>query len=194
MKHFYGYFPNGKIITSGTCQDHCLELQSCPGGVIAEGAGLFGEHYRGTDGLLYELGTSPGEFFAFNYDTKVWADPRTLTQLKEVKNTEINEARATANSTGFLYQAKFIATDALSRSDIDAINGYIALNQAYPAGWPGAWKAVDNTYLPLTTVDQWKAFYSAMVAAGNANFGKAQYLKDQLAIATTVVQINAIVW
>jgi len=76
------------------------------------------------------------------------------------------------------------------------MNGYVSLNSAMPPGWAsvGGWKAVDNTYVVIPDIAAWKAFYLSMFAAGNANFAKAQTLKAQLAAATTVEQINAIVW
>lgn len=74
------------------------------------------------------------------------------------------------------------------------MNGYVALYGALPPGFPGAWKAVDNTYLPIANVDAWKVFYTAMVAQGAANFAHAQELKAQLAAATTPEAVAAIVW
>lgn len=117
-----------------------------------------------------------------------------LATAKEAKNNEINEARLAANFTAFEHAGKMFACDQLSRSDIDGTNGYVALNNALPTGWPGGWKAVDNTYHPITTVDDWKAFYASMFAQGNANFSKAQQLKARLEAATTAAEIAAIQW
>lgn len=117
-----------------------------------------------------------------------------LESLRASKNAEINAARLAANFGTFTYSGKLFACDQLSRSDIDGTNGYVALNNELPAGWPGGWKAVDNTYIAITSVDEWKAFYGAMFAAGNANFAHAQALKAQLASATTREQIEAVKW
>lgn len=117
-----------------------------------------------------------------------------LAAAKAAKNEAINAARLAANRTTFTHGGKVFACDELSRGDIDGINGFVALNSAMPPGWPGGWKAVDNTYLPVPDVDAWKAFYGSMVAAGNANFAHAQTLKAALAEATTTAEINAIVW
>lgn len=137
---------------------------------------------------------SPGVWAKWDSTVKSWQDLRTLADLKAAKNTEINTARLKANQSGFMYGGHLIATDTLSRSDIDAANGYIALNDAMPADWPGAWKADDNAYVPISDIATWKAFYSAMVAAGNTNFAKSQTLKTALAAATTADQVAAIVW
>lgn len=113
---------------------------------------------------------------------------------KAAKNTQINQWRATANQTAFTHAGKLIACDALSRSDIDAVANSIALTGAFPAGFPGAWKAVDNTYIMLPNVDAFKAMHASMTAQGNINFGHSQELKAALAAATTVEQLTAIVW
>lgn len=117
-----------------------------------------------------------------------------LADLKAAKNAEINAARLAANFSTFQHAGKAIACDQLSRSDIDGTNGFVALYGALPPGWPGGWKAVDNTYVPIASVADWKAFYASMFAAGNAHFAKAQALKAQLEAATTAEQVAAIVW
>ena len=118
----------------------------------------------------------------------------TLEEAKASKNAEINAARADANSRTFPHASHEFACDALSRSDIDGINGYVALNGDFPPQFPGAWKAVDNSYYPLPDVESWKAFYAAMVATGAAHFAHAQELKALLSSATTIEEVEAIVW
>lgn len=117
-----------------------------------------------------------------------------LEDLKAAKNAEINTARLVANRGTFTHAGKVFACDELSRSDIDGANGMIANLGAMPPGWPGGWKAVDNTVLPIATVADWKAFYGSMFASGNANFIHSQDLKTALAAATTAAQVAAIVW
>lgn len=110
------------------------------------------------------------------------------------KNAEINAARLKANRSSFTHAGKAFACDELSRSDIDGITSFVTLAGALPPGWPGGWKAIDNSYHPIGAVGEWAAFVGSMVAAGNANFAKSQALKTQLAAATTAEQINAIAW
>lgn len=117
-----------------------------------------------------------------------------LAQAKAAKNLQINEWRASANQTYFTHQTKQIACDALSRSDIDAVAGSISLTGAFPVGFPGAWKATDNSYIMLPDTDAFKAMYASMTLQGTVNFGRSQNLKTLLAAATTVGQIKAIVW
>jgi hypothetical protein len=117
-----------------------------------------------------------------------------LSALKRRKSAEINAARLAANRSTFTFTEKAIACDELSRGDIDAINGIVTLTGALPPGWPGAWKAVDNTYVVIGNVATWGAFYGAMVAQGMANFGKSQTLKATLDAATTAEEVAAVVW
>lgn len=113
---------------------------------------------------------------------------------KTAKNNQINEWRATANQTTFPHAGKLVACDALSRSDIDAVANSIALTGAFPAGFPGAWKATDNSYIPLPDVDAFKDMHASMTMQGTINFGRSQTLKQEVELATTVGQINNIQW
>lgn len=120
--------------------------------------------------------------------------PASITELKIFKNAEINNARLAANRSTFTHAGKAIACDELSRGDIEGTSGFVTLYGGMPPGWPGGWKAVDNTYVAIPDVTAWKAFYASMYAAGIANFTKAQTLKAQIAAATTPEQVAAIVW
>lgn len=118
----------------------------------------------------------------------------TLDQLIAAKNVEINTARAAANIGRFEHAGLEFSCDALSRGDIDGVNGYVAITGALPPTFPGAWKATDNSYLALPDVPSWTAFYGAMVAAGTAHFVRSEQLKAALATATTPEAVAAIVW
>lgn len=129
-----------------------------------------------------------------NEDGSYNTEPRPLVEIKAAKNAEINAARATANTGTFPHDSKAFSCDALSRSGIDGVNGYVALYGVLPPAFPGAWKAADNSYYPIADLGAWKAFYASMVATGAANFAHAQELKTQLAAATTPEAVAAIVW
>lgn len=110
------------------------------------------------------------------------------------KNTEIDNMRAAANASAFPYGGKMIASDALSRSDIDGVANHIALFGTFPEGFPGGWKATDKTMLPLPDIDAFRAMYAAMTEQGTANFNYSQELKVRLAAASTAEEIAAITW
>ena len=118
----------------------------------------------------------------------------TLAAARAAKHVEINAARWAANSSTFTHAGKTFACDQLSRSDIDGTNGFVALYNTLPPGWPGGWKAVDNSYLPIADVAAWKSFYTSMFAAGAANFAKSQALKASVDAATTLAQVRGVAW
>ena len=118
----------------------------------------------------------------------------TVQELKAEKNAAINTERLRANQSHFIFGGKQIAVDPLSRSDIDATHGAVLMLGAMPGGWPGAWKAVDNTYVMIPDIATWTAFYAAMVTQGTTNFIYSQSLKTTLAAATTLAEVDAITW
>lgn len=115
-----------------------------------------------------------------------------LEDIKAAKNAAINAARLKANQSHFVFMGKQISVDPLSRSDIDAAHGVILMLGAMPGDWPGGWKAMDNTIVPIADLATWGQFYGAMVAQGTANFAHAQALKVQLAAATTAEEVAAV--
>lgn len=121
------------------------------------------------------------------------ADPD-LAGLQATKNLEINAWRAAANLSTFPHAGKLIACDELSRSDIDGVANHIALFGTFPTGFPGGWKAVDNTVIPLPNVNAFRAMYASMTAQGTENFNHSQSLKAALALATTPEEVAAIEW
>jgi hypothetical protein len=166
-----------------------------------------GEQVHGVDAQGVSLGMVPigsayactpeppaGDGWRWDFALLAWVFVPTLAHAKEAKNTYINASRLKANQSFFSFAGKQIAADPLSRSDIDAINGEVSNTGSLPAGWPGAWKCMDNTLIAISNVGQWKEMYSAMVNTGTANFGKSQALKAQLAAASTIQQVDLITW
>lgn len=117
-----------------------------------------------------------------------------LLQAKAAKRLEINLWRATANQTYFTHQGKQVACDQLSRSDIDGVGNNISLTGNFPAGFPNAWKAMDNTYIMLPTIASFKDMYGSMTQQGTVNFARSQTLKAAVDAATTVEQLAVITW
>lgn len=176
----------GEVLSSGTADEP--EALLGPGQSLHLGD-IYGEGYF-VAGVHHALPAQPSAVHRFDYASKQWVDPRSLADLKAAKNEAINAARLRANQSHFVYQGKNIATDPLSRSDIDGAHGSILMLQAMPPGWPGGWKAMDNSFIAIATVPEWIQFYAAMVTTGTANFNRAQALKAQLAAATTAAQVE----
>lgn len=150
------------------------------------------DEYYFDGGDPVSIPSRPSANHIFDFGVKQWFDPRTLADIKALKNDAINRARAAANGSFFVFQGKQIAVDPLSRSDIDAAHGAILMLQAMPPGWPGAWKSMDNTYVLIPDIATWGQFYGTMVATGTANFNHSQTLKAQLLAASTIAEAEAV--
>jgi hypothetical protein len=193
----------GEIKSWGSCQDSMVEYEA-----LESGEAIFtGESY--TSSSHYFLAGVPTAYTApqvagkanrpewrgvWSNTTMAWVDVRALADAKALKRTQINEWRFAANRSTFDYDGKTFACDALSRSDIDAVQGRVARFGSLPAWFPGVWKAVDNTYKLLNNVDLWDAFYDAMCQQGTTNFFHSQDLKDAVTAATTLAEVEAVVW
>lgn len=121
-------------------------------------------------------------------------DTSSIEYLRSQKILEINRSRLAANRSHFEYLGKQIATDEMSMIDIIGVSNSVSLTGQLPVGFPGAWKAKDNTYVPIANVEEWRNFHSAMVATGTANFVKSEGLKAAVALADTPEAIAQIKW
>ena len=143
-----------------------------------------------------------GEYFqtwkvVAKYKTKEEEDIAVEAHLKhtvENKLLEINSMREKANYDSFTYNGKQVSCSTLSRSDIDGVTSYVALFNSFPAGFPHKWKCIDNTFIPIETVDDWKSFVSAMAEQGTKNFLHSQYLKQLVAGCTTAEEVESVTW
>lgn len=125
-----------------------------------------------------------------------WVETATLDQLKQSKRQEITNCRIAADNDHFVYQDKMIRTADKDMFDLLVADARInkCTGGQMPPNWPGGWKAMDNTYLPISTPDAWNAFFIAAYDAGIANFTKSQSLKQQLDAAQTPADVAAIHW
>lgn len=135
-----------------------------------------------------------GVYYTYTGGSFVKQDTRSILDLKAAKNVEINASRLSANQTFFTFQNKQIACDPLSRSDIDGVNGIVCLTGSLPTNFPGAWKAIDNTYVSIPDRATWVSFYDAMVNQGMLNFNKSQQLKAALVLADEIIEVENISW
>lgn len=166
-----------------------------PAGVTAIAQSPPGEFFYWLNKAWVAKPEKPSSDSAWNPVTKEWYDPRTLEEVRASKRAQINEWRLQANHAGFTHAGKEIATDPLSMLDITSTSTQIARTNRLPAGWPGGWKARDNTYIPITTVAQWDSFYEAMYQQGLANFKHSQALKALVdAPMATIAQVEGTNW
>jgi len=144
--------------------------------------------------IPFNKGVSPSCKLIWNGEAPEWTETASLEEIKALKNAEINLARGAANQSYFEFAGKQIACDAVSMLDIQSTNAEIALTREMPSTWPGAWKALDNTYVLIPDVATWTVFIKAMVSRGMAHFQQAQTLKQLLATADTPDAVAEIKW
>lgn len=131
-----------------------------------------------------------------------YAVPKTLAEIdtaiisaRKTAEASVNEARLVANASYFMHKNYRIRSDRVSMDDLFGTNAEIQNNGGeLPADWIGFWKTDDNTLLPITTVEDWRALFSAMYAQGMQNFKHAAYLKQVIANAPTIEAIRAVHW
>jgi hypothetical protein len=135
----------------------------------------------------------PLRYTKFDPATKRMVEaPNALELAKTDRAALVNEWRREYSFGFFEFQGKEISCDQLSRSDIDGINGYVALNNALPPGWAGQWKCRDNTFIAIPDAATWRELYEAMVNQGQAAFVRAQQLKAQIQACTSLEEVLSI--
>lgn len=143
------------------------------------------------NGKVSRLSPRPSEHHQFNYTTKQWEDPRTLDDLKAAKNAAIT-ARRVREDMRFEFGGKWFQADEAAWKQISGTHGWVAAQNSMPPGWPGQWKAEDNTFMPIPDPATWWQFYGAVLARGSSNFMRGEQLKAQLAAATTPAEVEAV--
>lgn len=117
-----------------------------------------------------------------------------LESAKARKNTAITQRRVSEDMR-FPHGGKWFQADLAAWKQISGIHGWVSAMNSLPPGFPGQWKAEDNTHLAISDVAAWWQFYGAVLARGSANFMHSEALKAQLSAATTVAEVEAVpVW
>lgn len=131
----------------------------------------------------------PSAHHIFNYTTKQWVDPRTLSDLQAAKWEQIKRDRDEAEFGGFTWDGSPFDSDAISQS---RIQGAVQLAAMAP-GFTIDWTLANNTVRNLTGEDLANvgAALGMHVAAQHA---KARLLRSQIEAATTVAEVDAVTW
>lgn len=111
----------------------------------------------------------------------------TLPEAKENKLSQLTQAYATAIQQPVAYMDTTFQADTDSQQVLTAS----LAGRAVPADF--AWLDINNVKVPMTFV-QLQGLAGTMLAQGNAAFWKLQGLKDAVRAATTVAEVEAVVW
>lgn len=86
------YSEDGCILRTGSTPDDDLSLQAGDNEFVIEGVADDEEHYV-CDGKVVKLPEKPSSIHKFDYKNRVWYDPRSLQEIKDLKWDEIKKAK-----------------------------------------------------------------------------------------------------
>ena len=178
----------GAILRTVQCPVGMASMQCQPGEDWIDGA-HHGELFYVDGFAAVQKPLRPSPHHIFDYTTKQWADPRTLTEVKAEKRKAIT-ARRVAEDRRFEWQGKRLQADEAAWKQITAVHGWVVARNELPPGFPGQWKTEGNTYAPIPNVDAWWGFYGAALARGAANFAHSEERKAALDACTTVAEVD----
>lgn len=181
---------NGRILRYGMAPDSLRPLLEQQGSVLDLGDGSCDDATQYVEnGQLVDMPPRPSANHVFDYDTKQWADPRTLEELKAAKWEEIKAARDVAEFGGFTWDGSTFDSDSASQQRIIGAAQLAALDTSFVIDWTLA----DNTVRTLNA--------SEMIAVGealgihvNAQHVKGRTLRQQIEQATTKAEVEAVAW
>ena len=145
-------------------------------------------HYRQA-GTWVEQPPQPSPHHIFDYTTKQWVDPRTLSDLQVAKWEQIKRARVNAEFGGFTWDGSPFDSDAISQSRIQGALQLAALIPDFSIDWTLA----DNTVRALSG-SELAAVGVALGLHVGTQHAKARVLRAQIEAATTADEVDAVVW
>jgi len=177
----------GQVLYSGTTHD--IQALQTDGIVVMPGVEYFGG-WIDSSGLHHVQPERPTAFHVWDWTTKVWTDPRTLAERKSQQTEAINLAFAKAATaltadyppaerlTWPTQQAEALAWAADPSAPTPFLDGIAAARGIAPA---------DMRARTLGSVQ-------AFMAASQYLVGTRQALRDAIAAASSIAEVESIVW
>lgn len=142
------------------------------------------ETYYYSGDVWKSIGVQPSVHHIIDRVEKVWADPRTLDQMKDQKWEQTKSARDLFEFGGFEFESNIYDSDQVSQGRIMG---------AAMAGIDQIWTLADNTIVDLTAV-QLNQLYRALQAHISDAHERGRIAREAIQAATTKEQIEAIVF
>lgn len=136
---------------------------------------------------------TPTVFGTWNVDSKTWVDLRTLDEVKTLQTALIKAARDTVVNAGFLWDSSKFDSDPVAQGRIGNYFGLASNATTASAVFPVTWILFDNTTRSLSAADMINVAI-AFAAMGQAAFGVADGLCNQINAASDIASVEAIVW
>ena len=185
----YAYCKNGRIVWTTTISVDERLIDAGTTEILVDDDVTPDTHYLTEDGVCVQLPERPSPVHTFDYTTKQWVDPRTLSDLQAAKWEQIKRDRDEVEFGGFTWDGSPFDSDAISQS---RIQGAVQLAAMAP-GFTIDWTLADNTARNLNGEDlaNVAAALGMHVATQHA---KARTLRSQIEAATTVAEVDAVTW
>jgi hypothetical protein len=152
--------------------------------------GVFADDkYYIENGVAILIPAKPSENHIFNYTTKQWEDPRTLQDIKDVQWALIKQSRTRAEYSGFTWDGSIFDSDAVSQNRITGAVTLAQLSSSFTIDWT----LQNNTVRTLSQTDMLQVG-AALGVHVQTQFTKGQALRAQIDAATTVAEVEAVVW
>lgn len=135
----------------------------------------------------------PGEYHVFDWFSKQWFDPRTLSDLKAAKWLEIKKHRDTLEATSFPYLGKDIDSDVVSVLRINTAVKAADHAQATNTAFSTEWRCADNTLLTLDGPGL-QMMPVALAVYARSLHSHANTLRAQIELASTPEELNSVAW
>lgn len=182
----------GRITATFTSDPESLEANTPPGRGVIGGSYDYQQGYI-SNGEFVEFPPPPASYYAWDWTTHTWINPRTLQWYKDQKWEEIKVSRDIAINAPLDTPYGIFDADPNSRANI--ANSVLYLQTLEQQGTPGTvdWTLADNTTITLN--------YQEMSDVGvllgqrtNAAYDTSRALRTQIDAATTVEEVEAIHW
>ena len=180
----------GQVLQSGIADNP--EVLEGDGRAVLPGV-RHGEGWIDQDGAHHDIPEQPSAHHAWDWAAKVWADPRTLADLKAAKWVQIKAAREAAIKAPLVTPYGTFDADADARANItDTI---LLLQTMEAMGQPGEvdFTLEDNTVLTVTTAQMvMVGLLLGQQVQGAYNTGRL--LRGAIEAASTAEEVAAIAW
>lgn len=124
----------------------------------------------------------PSENHIYDYDLRVWVDPRSLDEIKAQKWAEIKSQRDQLEFGGFEFEGNIYDSDQVSQGRIMG---------AAIAGIDQVWTLADNTTVDLTA-EELKELYAALQRHVATVHERGRVARYKIDVATTPQDIEAV--
>lgn len=191
MINYISFNEAGEEIKRGTCTSAALPViaSECSNIQIVETLPNNPVYFK--NNTVIEIPNSPSKFHKWGIESDSWEmDENSISQAKHSRKQLINLNRDNARNAGFMAFGKLFDSNEAARTNIMfAAQAAMLLPDTFTIDWTCA----DNTQITLNK-EQLLQLPVLLVSAGDALHQKALALKVQIDAATTLEEIEAVIW